>query len=152
MNLKQILASLIIFSFSFTAAAQRIYYSEPEREDSRRTNFEIIGKIGNNVLIFKNNRADNDISVYDQEMKLIDRINLNKSNRWVNVDFIPYTDHAWMIYQYQDKNILYCMGVKLNSQGKMMIDPIQLDTTRIGWSASRSTVKTRIISFFHLVI
>jgi hypothetical protein len=142
MNLRHILASLIFISFSFTSTAQRIFYSEPEREDSRRTNFEIIGKIGNNVLIFKNNRADNDISVYDQEMKLIDRINLNKSNRWVNVDFINYPDHAWMIYQYQEKNILYCMGVKLNSQGKMLIDPIELDTTRIGWSANNKIYTT----------
>ncbi len=26
---------------------------EPEREDNRRTNFEIIGKVGNNILVFK---------------------------------------------------------------------------------------------------
>ena len=39
---------------SVTAAAPRIFYTEPERDDNRRTNFEIIGKVGGNILIFKN--------------------------------------------------------------------------------------------------
>jgi hypothetical protein len=143
MNFKPFLLSFFLLScFSFAGVSQRIYYSEPEREDSRRTNFDIIGKVGKNILVFKNNRSENDICVYDDEMKLVDRINLNKSSRWVNVDFIPYQDHAWMIYQYQEKNILYCMGVKLNSQGKMMIDPIELDTTKIGFSANNKIYST----------
>jgi hypothetical protein len=143
MNHRPVLLSLLFLTcFSLAGVSQRIYYSEPERQDSRRTNFDIIGKVGNNILVFKNNRTENDICVYDAEMKLIDRINLNKSNRWVNVDFIPYPDHAWMIYQYQEKNILYCMGVKLNSQGKMMTDPIELDTTKIGWSANNKIYST----------
>ena len=133
---------VLIFCFSLAGISQRIYNSEPEREDSRRTNFDIIGKIGNNILVFKNNRSENDICVYDAEMKLVDRINLNKSNRWVNVDFIAYPGHAWMIYQYQEKNILYCMGVKLNDKGKMMADPIELDTTKIGWSANNKIYST----------
>src|SRR5687768_17568892 len=143
MYLRPFLLSLFFISvFSFAGVSQRIYYSQPEREDSRRTNFDIIGKVGNNILIFKNNRSENDICVYDGEMKLIDRINLNNSSRWVNVDFIPHPDHAWMIYQYQEKNILYCMAVKLNSQGKMMIDPIELDTTKIGFSANNKIYTT----------
>jgi hypothetical protein len=137
-----LLTFFMVACFSFAGISQRIFYSEPEREDSRRTNFDIIGKVGNNILVFKNNRTENDISVYDGEMKLVDRINLNKSNRWVNVDFIPYTDHVWMIYQYQEKNILYCMGVKLNSQGKMMTDPIELDTTKIGFSTNNKIYST----------
>ena len=51
--------------------AQRIFYSSPEQDDGRRTNFEIIGKIGGNILVFKNNRNDNAISVYDNSMKLV---------------------------------------------------------------------------------
>ena len=33
--------------------AQRIVISEPDKEDSRRMDFEIIGKMGNNYLIYK---------------------------------------------------------------------------------------------------
>jgi hypothetical protein len=137
-----LLSLFLVACFSFAGISQRIFYSEPEREDSRRTNFDIIGKVGNNILVFKNNRTENDICVYDGEMKLIDRINLNKSSKWVNVDFIPHQDHVWMIYEYQEKNVLYCMGVKLNSQGKMMTDPIELDTTKIGFSANNKIYTT----------
>ena len=34
--------------------AQKIVYSEPDRDDNRRMNFEIIGKTGGNFLIYKN--------------------------------------------------------------------------------------------------
>lgn len=123
--------------------AQKITYSEPEREDSRRTNFEIIGKVGANILIFKNNRTENDISVYDSEMKLINRVDLDvMQDRWINVDFIPYNDFAWMIYQFQRKNIIYCMAVKLNSEGKWITEPKELDTTRIGWAADNKIYTT----------
>jgi hypothetical protein len=36
------------------AQVSQILYSEPEREDGRRTNFEIIGKLNDNYLVFKN--------------------------------------------------------------------------------------------------
>lgn len=116
--------------------AQRITYSEPEREDSRRTNFDIIGKVGGHILVFKNNRNSNDVCVYDTDMKLLERVKQTDMNdRWINVDFIAYPDFAWMIYQVQRKNIVYCMAAKINADGKRMTDPIELDTTRIGWAA-----------------
>ena len=114
MNLKKwlvlIFTSLSLF-FSLSSQAQKITYSEPERDDTRRTEFEIIGRVGGNILVFKNNRSNNFISVYDNEMKLVERVPLDYiDDRWINVDFIPYSDHAWMIYQYQKKGIVYCMG------------------------------------------
>ena len=98
-----LLAALLPLS----SLAQKIAYAEPEREDNRRTNFEIIGKVGNNILVFKNNRTDNAISVYDNDMKLVNRVKLDyMDDRWINVDFIPYANHTWMIYQFQRKNIV----------------------------------------------
>ncbi len=138
------LAAILFFTvISLSASAQRIFYSEPERDDNRRTNFEIIGKVGGNILVFKNNRSDNDISVYSQEMKLIERVNLDYvDDRWINVDFIPYNDFCWMIYQYQRRNTIYCMGVKIDGSGKAISEPIELDTTRIGVSANNKIYST----------
>lgn len=123
--------------------SQRITYSEPEREDNRRTDFEIIGKVGQNILVFKNNRADNAISVYDADMKLKERVKLDYQNdRWINVDFVPYQDHVWMIYQLQRKSLVYCMAVKLDGNAKPLGDPIELDTTKIGWAANNKIYTT----------
>lgn len=134
---------LFMATLPLVSSAQKISYSESERDDSRRTNFEIIGKVGANILVFKNNRSDNAISVYDNDMKLVERVKLDyMDDRWINVDFVPYTDHVWMIYQFQRRGIVYCMGVKLNSGAKRLIDPIELDTTRIGWAASNKIYTT----------
>jgi hypothetical protein len=138
-----ILIILVQALVPLVSSAQRITYTEPEREDSRRTDFEIIGKIGNNVLIFKNNRNDNAISVYNSDMKLLDRVKLDyMEDRWINVDFIPYTNHCWMIYQIQRKSIVYCMAVKLDQNAKRLTDPVELDTTRIGWAANNKIYTT----------
>lgn len=136
---------LVLFTggFSYLPKAQKIVYSEPEREDNRRTNFEIIGKVGANFLVFKNNRNENDISVYDNSMKLINRVKqTDMDDRWINVDFVTYPDFAWMIYQYQRKGIVYCMGVKIGADGKRITEPVELDTTKIGWSASNKIYST----------
>lgn len=136
-------AAILFIIVSISAGAQRIFYTEPERDDNRRTNFEIIGKVGGNILVFKNNRTDNDISVYNNEMKLIERVNLDYvDDRWINVDFVPFNDFAWMIYQYQRKNTVYCMGVKIDGTGKAITEPIELDTTRIGWAANNKIYST----------
>jgi hypothetical protein len=140
---KLIVFAVVCSSLSLTLTAQKISYSEPEREDSRRTEFEIIGKVGGNILVFKNNRSNNFISVYDNEMKLVERVPLDYiDDRWINVDFIPYAEYCWMIYQYQRKGIVYCMGVKIDGKAKRIIDPIELDTTRIGWASNNKIYST----------
>ena len=39
-------------------------------------------------------------------MKLLNRQKLDyMDDRWINVDFVPYSDFCWMIYQYQRRGI-----------------------------------------------
>jgi len=128
---------LVLGFFSANAVCQNITYSEPEREDSRRTQFEIIGKIDGNFQVFKNNRSDNAICIYDNTMKLVDRVNLDfMPERWINTDFICYNEYSYLIYEYQKKNVVHCTMVKLDGKGKKMGEPIELDTTQIGWSSN----------------
>jgi hypothetical protein len=131
--------SFIFFVLFFYAVnAQRIIISEPDREDSRRMNFEIIGKMNNNFLIYKAIRGDNFICLYDNEMKLTKKVKHEylPDERMINVDFFPYQDFIYMIYQYQKRNIVHCNAVKLNGNGEKISDPVELDTTMIGGSAN----------------
>ena len=138
-----LLVALLLVAFSSISTAQKITYSEAEREDSRRTDFEIIGKVGQNILVFKNNRNENAISVYNQDMKLLERVKVDAlDDRWINVDFVPYSDHVWMVYQFQRRSIVYCMAVKLDANAKRLTEPVELDTTRIGWAASNKLYTT----------
>jgi hypothetical protein len=112
--------------------AQRIHYSEVEPEDGRQLNYEIIGRVGGTINVYKNYRNKNDISIYDNEMKIKSRINLQFMPEKVGaVDFIAYPDFYYIIYQYQKKGVAYCSAVKMDGNGKMLGDPLDLDTTHI---------------------
>ncbi|MBL7732541.1 MAG: hypothetical protein JNM88_15300 [Chitinophagaceae bacterium] len=118
--------------------AQKIIYSEPERDDSRRMDFEIVGKINGNFLIYKNNRNKGSIVALDNEMKMLSKEEhdyLPNDDRLINVEFFPYSDFAYMIYQYQKKNVVYCNAVKIDGSGKKAGDIMELDTSHIGFLA-----------------
>lgn len=134
---------LLAFMLPLISFAQRITYSEPERDDTRAVNFEVIGKVSGNFLVYKNIRTKNAVSVYDSEMKLKDRVDLDFiPDRTINVDFIPYPDHFYVVYQYQRRSILYCMGANLDGNGKIIGKPVQLDTTFISVFADNKIYNT----------
>src|SRR5262245_15322807 len=118
--------------------AQRIVYSDPEKDDSRRMVFEIIGKIDGNFLIYKNLKSKNWITIYDNDMKEVSKVGQEfmPDERLVNVDFFPYTDFFYAIYQYQKKNVVHCMAAKIDGKGKKISEVIELDTTHIGFAAN----------------
>lgn len=141
--MKQLLVYLFVSILCLNGYAQQITYSQPEANDIKSLNFEIIGKVDGNFLIYKNLRNNHDISVYDYSMRLIDKTELLfMEDKTLNADFIAYPDFAWIIYQYQKRNIVYCMAVKVNSQGKLMIDPVELDTTSINFFANNKIYST----------
>ena len=131
-TMKHIIIFLLTCLLHLVSSAQQIDYSEVDKDDYREMNFEIIGKMGNNINVYKNFKNRHDISVYDLEMKLKNRVNLGfLPDRVINVDFISYNDFAYMIYQYQKRNVMYCSMVKINPDGKLMTDPVNLDTSQM---------------------
>lgn len=110
--------------------AQQITYSEPDREDARAMGFEVIGKMNGKILVYKNYRDLNFISVFDNDMKMVQKQKLTYlPERMLSTDFLIYPDYAYMFYQYQKRNVVYAMAVKLDANGNKIGDPIQLDTT-----------------------
>ena len=139
--------SLIIVLFivlPFAALCQKVTYSDFEQEDNRDINFEIIGKMNGNVLVYKNvRRWRHKINIFGDDMKIKETIQLDfMPEKTFNVDFVVYPAHFYMIYQYQKKNVLYCMGVKMDSEGKQMSEPVQLDTTQISVFADNKIYTT----------
>ena len=147
----------LIFCMCLSVTAQKIVYSEPERDDSRRLNFEIAGKIGGNFLIYKNTRGKSWITILDNEMKQIASVEqeyVPQNDRMINVDFFAYSDFCYMIYQYQKKNVIYCVASKIDPNGNKVGEIIQLDTTHLGFAANNkiytvlgSEDKSKIVVF-----
>jgi hypothetical protein len=140
MSIPKFLA-FILLSISVTRIpAQHIVYSEPQKDDTRRTDFEIAGKINGNFLIYKNNRTNRHIiSVYDNDMQEVSHVEedfLPSSERMINIDFFPYNDFCYLIYEYQKKNIVYCMGAAIDGHANLIGSPKVLDTTRLGFAAN----------------
>lgn len=141
---KRLLPLCLLIIFIQPALCQRIVYSEPDKDDSRRMNFEIIGKISGNFLIYKSIRNKSFIAAYDNEMQQTNREELAylPNERLINVDFFPYADFSYMIYEYQKKNVVYCNAVKLDGFGKKIGDIIPLDTSHIGFAGNNKIYST----------
>jgi hypothetical protein len=121
-----------------SAHSQKLVYSEPEKDDTRRLNFEIVGKINGNFLIYKNIRNKNWIAILDNDMKQVTSVEqdyLPDNDRVINVDFFPYSDFAYMIYQYRKKNIIHCIAAKIDGNGVKMGELVELDTTQVNFGA-----------------
>jgi len=144
-----------LFILPVAVSAQSINISEVEREDTKDINFEIIGKLDNKILVYKNARWNHKISVYDNEMNIIETVKLDfVPDRTFNMDFVVYPDHFYMIYQYQRSRILHCMVVKMNSMAKKITEPVEVDSTQISvladnkiYSAITSEDKQRTMIF-----
>lgn len=136
------------------AFSQRVTYSDPVKENSRSMNFEIIGKMKGNILIFKNERSNYAIDIYDNDMQIKESTPLIIPDNAYNIKFINGTDSIYLFYEYQKKSIVHCMAAKLNAEAKLISDPVELDNTKIDWLGDNkvytmvySDDKQRIIIF-----
>ena len=137
MTNKILLTCSLFLAISFVSFAQKITYSQPERDDIRSVDFDIVGKINNHYLVYKNVHSSYNISLYDDEMKLIDKVNMSfLPGRLINSEIIPYKDFFYFVYQYQKRNIVNCAAAKIDGDGKIIGDPVILDTTAISFFAS----------------
>ena len=123
---------LLFFCLPFSVHAQTVAVSDYDRQDTRDMNFEIIGKMNSNILVYKNIRSNHKISIFDKDMNTLETVKLGfVPERTFNIDFIAYPDYFFMIYQYQKGNILHCMAVKMDAKAQKMNEPVEIDTTRI---------------------
>jgi len=124
---------------AFVSGAQRIVYSDYEREDSRRMEFDIAGKLDGNFLIYKNTKNKHWIVLFENDMKMVGKTELDyipNNDRVINIDFFQYPGFIYMIYQYQRKNVVYCMASRLDGSGNRIGEVQELDTCHIGSSAN----------------
>ena len=106
MIMKNILFLTLLCLLPWLADAQKITYSVPDEGEFRNTNFEIIGKMGGDIAVYKNYRTRHDICLYDADMALKKRIKMEfLPERVINVDFISNQGFTYMIYQHQKRNI-----------------------------------------------
>ncbi len=122
--------------------AQKITYSEPSSDYVRNTNFEVIGKVGANYLVYVNFRSKHELVVFDNAMKEVSRVPMTyMPDRVINVDLLTVKDSAYLFFQFQKKSIVYCQYVKFDQMGKTSYDPVFVDTALV-----KSSVDNKIFN------
>lgn len=144
--MKKIFLPLIILSASFFSVdAQDIVYADVNKSDVQRMNFEILGKVANNYLVYKEVKGKNRISVYDESMRLLEEVPINHlpdRRDLLDLSFFPGTSTSNLVYQYQAENIVYVMASKIEANGKILDEPVVLDTTMISYRAESKIYNT----------
>jgi hypothetical protein len=120
-------------------AAQNIFYSDPDRTDPKSLQFELIGKMGGQFLVYKSYRDQHFIVVFDNNMRTIQKIKLPlESTRLLSTDFLVYPEFAWFFYQYYYKGAVYAAALKIDPSGNPVGKEIILDSTqRMSFSTNK---------------
>jgi hypothetical protein len=126
--------TLVFALTTLSGLAQKIVYSEVDPDDSRRMRFEVIGKVSGNFLVYKNSKNKNYVSAFNNNMVQISKVEHDyiPDDKLINIDFFPYNDFTYLIYQYQKKSVVYCDAVKVDGMGNRISEPVTLDTAHIG--------------------
>ena len=116
---------------------QKVTYAEPDKEDQRSLDFEIIGKMNGEYVIYKSIRENHYIARYDNAMKMVDKHKLAfMPDRVINTEYLTFPDFFYLFYQFQKRNVVYAMAARMDPTGNIVGDPQVLDTTNINFFAS----------------
>ncbi|UPK69374.1 hypothetical protein [Chitinophaga filiformis] len=139
MRILYLYALLVLWSGA--VMAQKISYTEPERDDYKSTEFEIIGRVSGNILVYKSDRGDYVISIYDNTMALKSRVKLDfLPKKLISVDFVSYADKVFMLYQFQRKDAVYSFCATMDGNARFADAPVMVDSTRIGFYSKENKV------------
>ncbi len=117
--------------------AQKITYGQPDKDDNKDMDFEIIGKVGSNVAVYKTYRDLHYISIYNDAMELVSKTKIDDMpDKVINADFINYGNRFYFIYQYQKRSIVYCNVREFDANANPKTGTQELDTTKINFAAN----------------
>ena len=123
---------------SFLSQSQSITYSNPGKDVIANADFDIVGKMNNNYLIYKNIDKSKSIVVYDAKMKLVENVKINfLPDVLLGHTTIAYNDFFYFIYQYQKNNTVTIAAIKIDAAGKAINEPVILDTSSINFTAKK---------------
>lgn len=136
MRLRGIILSLLLIPI--VGVAQQITYSEPQKNVTDFKDIDVIGKIDDNLLVCKLIKNNYQLQVYDDQLKLKDKVNLDFiPAETYQIDFINYPNSFLIIFQAKEKKMIYSKVARLNKEGKLLGKIITLDSSMVrAWKGS----------------
>ncbi len=136
--MKKIFLPVLLLLSAYYTSAQDIIYADVVKADVQRMNFEILGRIANNYLVYKEVKGKNRISVYDENLRLLEDVpltNLPERQHMLDLSFFSKGSKANLVYQYQEDNVVYLMGARVEPNGRILEAAKVLDTTILSYKA-----------------
>ncbi|MFM1793761.1 MAG: hypothetical protein RL642_146 [Bacteroidota bacterium] len=116
----------------FSGSAQDLFYSPAEASADNILKHEVIGRVGKNILIYRALKGQHVVSVFENNMNLLRKVDLTVLPKEVlSVDFINTGSSVLLVYQHMVKNKLYVTGTFLDEESRMKSEPIALDSLTI---------------------
>lgn len=110
--------------------AQQLTYSVPMGDNIRTTRFDVVGRCGGRLFIYKNTYDDYKMAVYDRDMKILDEVPLDFLKEDLEQeDFVCLKDRVIAIYQYTRRRDLYAAWVMLGPDARPLGKPQLIDKT-----------------------
>ncbi len=130
--LSRVLHILFFCLIHYIVSAQELFYSPAESGVENLLKYEAIGRVGKNILIYREQRDQHVVSVFDNNMSLVRKVELsNLPKEVLGVEFINTGSNLVLIYQYMVKNKLFVAATNLNEEVKMISEPKVLDSILI---------------------
>ena len=150
---KNILIFVLYLFYFVSGFSQKITYSPLLKKETINTDFKIIGRNGNNFLVYKNNYRRQYITYYNEAMEYLEDVTLDDiPEKALNVEFLNQKDKLIVIYQYQKSKIVYCDALIISQDGKKISDPVNLDTTSIGYFSENNIYGTSFSEDKNLIL
>ena len=123
---------LLFWVSGLTVNAQELFYSPAETGVDNLLKYEAVGRVGKHILIYRELKDQHVISVFDNNMSLVRKVDLSILPKDVlAVDFVNVGAKANMIYQYLLKDKLFMAYTSVDEEGKVVSDPVVLDSAFI---------------------
>jgi hypothetical protein len=128
---------MMLIGFRQVVSGQQITFAPIQSQDKSNMEFEIIGKVSGNYLVYKHYSQKHWLCRYDNQMQLTETVSLDfLPDKLFNIDFIRTGQTITAVFQEQKNNQVYCGAAKLMANGTLLGSIIYLDTAQIGYFAN----------------
>ncbi|MBC8048398.1 MAG: hypothetical protein H7Y00_16480 [Fimbriimonadaceae bacterium] len=124
---------LFLITSVYSAFAQNIFISPPEKLSTELVGFDILGKTKNgDVLIYKKFRFEDEIQVLDKQMQLKRTKDITlKLDNYETIELIKLNEEIFQFYTLKENKNLYLYHQRYNTDFEKKGDPKIIDSTSL---------------------
>ena len=130
----------LIFLFSVETRAQQVYISKEQKLSAEMIGFDVLGSLpGGELMVYKKYRFDDEIDIYDKEMKLRRTKDLTiKGISYETREFIKLENRIFQFYEEKNGKTTYLKYQEYTLELERKDDPVLIDSTisKIGENSS----------------